>query len=149
MRTRILPVILVVIACLIIPASLFGQKKITDENLSLRQQMESELLNLQRNLHRSKSFAERSRSFEKSEKILNSLHKKGLRQAEKDEIYVDRVLAILSEIPHGTQFEASKCSDYKTNLMASFDPTVSDAETADPALKSGLQILQALCAKSN
>jgi hypothetical protein len=125
-----------------------GQKKDTEGHLTLRQKVESEILNLDRNLAKAKKLDEKFRLLAKSEREIRVLRKKTARQDERDEIFFDQFLAVLGEIPRSPQFKREQCGEYRTTLVAHFEPTA-EGNVQNQALKYGLQVLDEICDSKN
>lgn len=144
MRFGFLSLAVLIALALCFPGSLLGQKEAERGSLNVRQKVESDVLNLQRNLERAKKNADLFRVLKKTEVEIGRVRKKEPRQSESDEIYLDQLAAVLGEIPRDGEFKKDKCFDYRTSLISNFEPK-SGAEIKNPALKTGLEVLTTLC----
>lgn len=126
------------------PGSLLGQKGADRGSVNVRQKVDSEVLNLQRNFDRSKKNTDLFRVLKKTELEISRVRKKEPRQSEADEVYMDQLAAVLGEIPRDGEFKKESCFDYRTSLISNFEPK-SGSEIKNPALKTGLDVLTALC----
>jgi hypothetical protein len=144
MRLGLISVIVLVVLGLLSPSALLGQKAVDRGSLNVRQKVENEVLNLQRNMERAKKNGDLFRLLKKTEAEVARVRKKESRQAEADEIYMDQLAAVLSEIPRDGRFKKENCFDYRTTLISNFEPKAM-SEVKNPALKSGLEILTELC----
>lgn len=68
------------------------------------------------------------------------------RQSEDDEIYMDRLMLGLKEIPRGSKLTDQQCANLEVKMIADFDPT-STPENRHPALVKVLEVVQSLCDK--
>lgn len=142
MRTRF------VLVALILPIvfgaqNLMGKKTAIPSKLSVRQQVDSEVDNLKKNLKAAKSMDAKWKYFEKTFLNIKTLRANSSRQFEGDEIHMDMQVASLDDIPKGTKFQASKCGEYKTTLIVHYNPR-QEAEP-DPAVTQTLHVLEILC----
>ncbi len=143
MRTRII-LVLVGLSVFLSTEILLGKKAESPQSkLSIRQQVDSEIHNLQRNLDASKSADEQWKVLEKTEKTIQHLRTQGPRQFEGDEIYLDTLEASLEMIPRKADFKKEKCDQYRTAALAQFDPR--GEEKPSPAVAQTLAVLSALC----
>lgn len=144
MRLRLVSVVVaLILAALVWPADLMGQKE-AKAGLSLRQKVESEIRNLEKNLEKNRGPSHSFLLIEKAEKGIRVLRKQNARQAEADEVYFDQLEAILAGIPRHKNFKAADCKDYETSLVSHFEPTF-EGTARNPALKTGLKVLSELC----
>lgn len=145
MRARgIFIVVTVMLLSQVLPHTLHGQKKTAPEGMALRQQVESDLLNLQRNLGKSSKRPEQLRFLAQFEKQLKQERSRKPRQTEVDEIFFDQLLGVLSEIPRSKTSDSSDCSRTRAQILANFEPSAQD-EPQNPAVKYGLSILKEIC----
>ena len=140
MRTRI--ILGIAIGCLFSQA-LLGKRESISASLSVRQQFDSEISNLIKNLKSVPSSDQKWRTLAKSEHDLESLRKKSSRQVEPDEIYMDTIATALKSIPRGSKFKKEECSDYRTRIQFQFDPK--DEEKNSPPVAESLAVLDVLC----
>ena len=68
------------------------------------------------------------------------------RQSEDDEIYLDRLMFGLKEIPRGTKMTEEQCVKLSAKMISDFDPT-STPDNRHPALSKALDVLDTLCEK--
>lgn len=136
-----------VVTLVSIPSFLMGNRKNGQSDLSLRQRIDSEIANLQKNIGKAHDLPSRLRAIAKTENEIISLRKKHARQTESDEIFFDQMLAALAEIPREGKFQSASCGDYKSSLIAKLEPAATSAALS-PALKKGLRILEGLCGKN-
>lgn len=143
MRTRI---VLVLIGFVVVfsTQSLLGKKTEADGKLSVRQQVDSEVHNLLRNLDSAKKPEDSWKAIEKTEKAIQSLRTANPRQFETDEIYMDTLVAGLDQVPRKAEFKKEKCDSYRTAILATFEPQ-GDPEKPDPPIDQVLNVLKALC----
>jgi hypothetical protein len=136
--------ILIILALGLMSEALVGKKEIAAQ-LSVRQEFESEIHNLKKNIaiSRKKTGDQRWQALEKAENEVEKLRSENPRQFEPDELYMDLVMASLEEIPRGSEFKRDNCLDYKASILAHFDPQNED-KLALPVSQS-LSVLEALC----
>lgn len=67
------------------------------------------------------------------------------RQSEEDEIYFDRLMLGMKDIPR-TKLNETQCADLQAKMIAENDPT-STPENRSPALTRVLELLDSLCGK--
>lgn len=145
MRFRFVFVVVAVAgAALAWPGALMGQKDGKAGGLSLRQKVDGEVSDLERNLKRTPVLAKRFDLIDHAEKDIRGLRKQNARQSEGDEIFFDQLEAILGEIPRAKAFKVADCKDYQANLIARFEPTF-DEQAKNPAVKTGLKVLGEIC----
>ena len=162
----------IVISVLLTSQILFGQKDGVAPKLNVKQQFDSEISNLKKNLkktsksgqkpqsnfrtpfHREtpqKNLKKSSKSVEvwkvlaKSEKDIEILRKRHPIQMDSDEIYMDLVTDSLKQIPRGHEFHRNQCDQYRTGIRAAYDPK-SEAKAAPP-IEETLEILEILCSR--
>jgi hypothetical protein len=83
------------------------------------------------------------KSLSRLEVDIKTLRKDNPRQKETDEIYIETVMLVLKEIPRGQQFKKEKCSQYRIEILSSYDP---HHETEpSPGVSKGLQVLDLFC----
>lgn len=152
MRSRALfgAVIFLVISFMV--QNLQGAKGESTPGLSVRQQVDSEIFNLEKNLKAAKKRDDRWKFLEKSEATIQNLRAKNGRQFVQDEIDMDFLMNSLKEIPRRAQFKANQCSHYRAQILANYDPQGDpDAQSGDgnpsgnPAVAKALHILSLLC----
>ena len=76
---------------------------------------------------------------------IKALRKDSPRQKEEDEIYIETVILVLKEIPRPPKFKKEKCADYRTGILAGYDPQGETEPSA--AVAKGLQVLDLVCKK--
>jgi len=145
MRIGVLSFTFILTALIFAPALIFGQKAATDQVPSVRQTVDSQALNLERNLARTKLPLEKFKLIEKFEKEIRQIREKSPRQFEKDEIEMDQLLAILDQLPQPASFKREQCASYKNTLAAHFDPVSENGQTQLAPLKTTFEILKELC----
>jgi hypothetical protein len=114
-------------------------------SLNLRQQFDSEISNLQRNLKAFKKPEERWTAIQKTESQIKELRAASPLQVDPDEIYMDLVSSSLKAIPRKTDFNKQDCEVYRTSILAQFDPK--DNGKVDAPVAQALTILDLLCQK--
>lgn len=142
MRSRII-LITVILSGLFSTEILLGKKGEVPMTLSVRQQVDSEIHNLKRNLESMKKPEDRWKALEKAEKEIHALRGRSPRQFEKDEIYMDTLMASLEEVPRQVEFKKDQCDAYRTGILAHFDPK--GGEQPAPPIARTLEILKILC----
>lgn len=122
---------------------LFGKKESLAPKLTVRQEFESELSNVKKNLKASSALDEKLKVLSKSEREIEMLRKKNPIQLDQDEIYMDMVIVSLKQIPRGTFFKKAECKDYRSKIQSAFNPK---AETSpNLPITETLTILNLLC----
>lgn len=81
----------------------------------------------------------------KFEDQLKDLRANKPRQSEEDEIYFDRLMLGMKDIPR-TKLSEIQCADLQAKMIAENDPT-STPENRSPALTRVLELLDSLCNK--
>lgn len=142
MRTKFIFVAVILSAFFLSPA-LMGQNQAA-MGMSVRQEVDVEILNLQKNIKASKSRAKAFKALEKSEGQIAALRAKAPRQTEPDEVYLEYLKDSLKEIPRGKAFKAADCASYRSGIIVHFDPHGEEAPTS-PAVGKTLDILKSLC----
>jgi len=122
---------------------LLGKKDEPVNHLSVRQQFESHISNLKRNLEDSKKSNQKWTIVEKFEAQIKALRKKNPVQVEPDEFFMDQFTSSLGAIPRGKSFQKAQCEDYKTSIQAQHDPREEDPPTGP--VGQALAILEILC----
>lgn len=74
---------------------------------------------------------------------MNTLRSENVRQKEDDEIYIETVIMVLKEIPRRKEFKKEKCSEYRSRILAEYDP--GHEAKPSPAVSKGLQVLEIFC----
>lgn len=141
MRTKFVLGAVILFAFFLSPA-LMGQNKTA--SMSVRQEVDLEILNLQKNIKAVKSRAKAFKALEKSESQMAGLRSKAVRQTEPDELYMDYLRETLKEIPRGKAFKKADCDDYRNDILVKFDPHGEETPTS-PAVAKSLDILKSLC----
>jgi hypothetical protein len=121
---------------------LLGKKNEVPMKLSVRQQVDSEIHNLKRNLESARGDVP-WKLLEKSEKDIQSVRSHNPRQFDKDEIYMDTLMNSLVEIPRRNEFKIDECEDYRSSIISHFDPQ--NEEKPAPPVEQALEILYLLC----
>lgn len=142
MRARVL-FLLITLSILFSTEILLGKKNEVPMKLSVRQQVDSELHNLKRNLESSKSGDSSWKLLEKSEKDIQSVRSHNPRQFDKDEVYMDTLMNSLIEIPRKNEFKKDECAGYRSSIISHFDPQ--NEEKPAPPVAQALEILSLLC----
>jgi hypothetical protein len=124
--------------------TLMGQTAKATSALSVRQEVDLEILNLQKNVKAAKTLSGAFKAMEKSEARMAALRSKAPRQSEPDEIYMDYLREALKEIPRGKAFKKSDCDDDRSQIIVKYDPQGSETPT-NPAITKTLNILKSLC----
>ncbi|GIL16972.1 MAG: hypothetical protein BroJett040_07230 [Oligoflexia bacterium] len=143
MRTRIIPVLVIGLAALIMTPNLRGQKGALGKELTLRQSVDSLIMNSERNIKSSKGLQSKLKSLDKLEKEFKKLRQENARQHVADELYFDNFIGAVVMIPK-KDFAVEKCSKYKTRILAEYDPSAKEG-FENPAVQKALKILDALC----
>ncbi len=152
MRTRFVSVIVVAIVCLGTEA-LLGNKSAANEalggltvrqsGLTVRQSVDSEVLNLSKNLRLAKGADAQVKILEKSLNAIKSIRSKNPRQFEQDEVYMDTLYFSLSEIPAKKPFGPEQCQKAKSSILAEYSPKHESEPT--PAINQTLTVLSSVC----
>jgi len=121
-----------------------GQKDGKAGGLSLRQKVDGEVVDLERNLKKTDALTKRFALVDHAEKDIRLMRKQNARQSESDEVFFDQLEAILGEIPRAKTFKVADCKNYQASLIAHFEPTF-DETPKNPALKTGLKVLNEIC----
>lgn len=148
MRTRLLFGAVALVAFFMSPA-LMGQDSSPNGDgvsvgISTRQEVDSEIFNLQKNIKAAKNRTQAFKALEKTETQISAIRAKAARQIEPDEIYMDMLMATLKEIPRGKSFKVSNCDQYRNKILAQYDPK-GEAHPTSPAVEKTLDVLKALC----
>jgi hypothetical protein len=133
----------VILSGLLFTQSLLGKKESLPLSLSVRQQFETEISNLKRNLTKVSSTPAQWTQINKVESQISQLRKKNPLQLDQDEIYMDTVMASLAQIPRDAQFKKEKCDNYRSKIMVQFDPHGEDDPI--PPVAETLSVLEILC----
>lgn len=148
MRFRFIFSFMTFAAFVVIPMSLRGQKESPHSGLTVRQQVDSEVLNLSRTVHRQRDLASKFTQIEKTLLATKLIRKKNPRQLTDDEIYLDNLVSSISDIPKYTNFKKESCPEYQRKLVHLWSPKpIIGVE--DPALKRALDVLDGLCRDGN
>lgn len=142
MRTRIL-LGTVITATMLFSHVLFGKKTVASAELSVKQKFHSEISNLEKNLLLAKKQEDKWKALAATEARIQALRSKNALQNENDESYMDLSVASLQVIPRGKAFKKKDCDEYRTSILARFDPQENEPESGP--IKKTLGILQALC----
>ncbi|MEZ0391123.1 MAG: hypothetical protein ACAH59_02835 [Pseudobdellovibrionaceae bacterium] len=122
--------------------ALMGKKDNYTSQLSVRQQVDSEIDNLKKNLSQSHPLLEKWKFLAKSESQIETLRKKSPLQIDKDEFYMDQLALSLKRIPRDKDFKTENCESYQTSILAQFDP---QSEKQSEPISQTLGILEILC----
>lgn len=133
----------VILSVFFFSQTLFGNKEKAEPQLSVKQQFNSEVENLKRNLKSARSSEEKFRILTSGESALDALRKNNPLQVAPDEFYMDLLSYSLKQIPRGRTFNREECPDYRTSILAQFDPNA-QSRPIEPIAKT-LQILEFLC----
>jgi phosphoenolpyruvate carboxylase len=126
------------------PAALLGQKENPGPELTLRQQVNTELLNLQRNIQLAAELPEKLTTLEKTLHVMKEMRKQNPVQLADDEIYLQKITADLEQIPKISEFEMDDCNTYRKQLSRrSHQKAIRKTEAL--ALNQTLPVLDALC----
>jgi len=126
------------------PMALRGQKENPGSSLTVRQQVDSEILNLSRNLSPKMSMKEKLKLLEKSIQTVGVIRAKSPRQLSGDELYLEELSISMREIPNSSKFDLGSCDAYKKSLIHNWDPKGGE-QTQDAALKKTLDVLEQIC----
>ena len=140
MRTKL------ILSSLILAVSLTSQSLLGEApavGLSLRQQFDSEVSNLQKNLKDCKKADEQWIVLKKAEAEIKELRASSPLQIDPDEIYMDFVTSSLKAIPRKGGFKKQDCDAYRTTILAEFDPSPSGR--SDEPIAPTLNVLDILC----
>ena len=140
MRTKL------ILSSLILAVSLTSQSLLGEApavGLSLRQQFDSEISNLQKNLKACKKADEQWIVLKKSEAEIKELRANNPLQIDPDEIYMDLVTSSLKSIPRKGGFKKPDCDAYRTTILAQFEPSPT-GKPDDPILPT-MNVLDILC----
>ena len=142
MRAQFIP-LLVMVSVLITAEVLLGKKNEMPTALSVRQQVDSEVFNLEKNLKAAKSSEARWKFLESSKELIKALRSKSSRQFEQDEIYMDYIYFSLRDFPSKAEFKSEKCGQYRSSIIANYNPQFETAP--DPAIAKTLGLLGIIC----
>jgi hypothetical protein len=150
MRSRLIPAILIFAGLTSVPGSLLGQRDMSGHQLSVRQLVDLELLNLQKNITSSATRAEGLHRLEKSLARMKSLRQSGPVQWNGDELTMDRMMGGLEEINKAALANnaVGNCDPVRNRLLRLYDPRA-QGRSEDPTLKQNLLIWSELCHKTN
>ena len=144
MRSRILFATLIPFSLTVTPSMLFGQKKNLSNHVSLKQQVDQELHNLQKNVKKAASLNDKLKFIDLAESKIRDLRSVSPRQRDRDELYFDIVLASLEEIPRQEYFKKDRCDIYKQSILNKYDPEA-DSQPKNPAVKKTVGVLESIC----
>lgn len=142
MRTRFVLVALGILVTFS-TQNLMGKKTALPSALSVRQQVDSELANLKKNIKLANSMDGKWKFLDKSTRNIKALRSSSSRQFEGDEIYMDMVMNSLDDVPRGTKFKAGDCVKYRNHIIANYNPS-QDTEPSE-AVTQTLGVLDLLC----
>lgn len=145
MRTKILFAILIFLGGVISPASMFGEKKSKNTSMSLRQQIDSNYANLERNLKSDKSTRLKFNRLKRFILSTQDLRTKNPRQMVQDELYFDLLLNSLSDLPSVSEFKKEECPSYNSKIIKLYDPRAPMGKTKEPSLLKTLNVLNIIC----
>ncbi len=137
-----------ILGSLILAVSLSSQSLLGDAaegRLSVRQQFDSEVTNLQKNLKICRRADDYWIFLRKAESQLKDLRTSSPLQVEPDEMYMDLLISSLKAIPRKAGFKKQDCDAYHTTILAQFDPTPSGK--ADEPVAKTMAVLDLLCRK--
>lgn len=144
MRSRIFFAILIGFSTFFSPTQLFGEKKRSEHALRLKQQVDLEIFNLQKNITKAKSTDQQLKILENVENKIRVLRGSADPQSQVDELYMDVMMICLEQIPRDA-FQKNKCDVYKKNMLSKFDPTAQNNQPHHPAVKKAVGVLKSLC----
>lgn len=143
MRAGFIPFI-VIFVVLMATEALLGNKIETVATLSVRQRVDSEISNLEKNLKMARENQNAYWSYlENTLSRIKTLRAKNPRQFEPDELYMDYVYFSLREFPLKADFTPEKCGQYRSALIANFNPRFETL--SDPAISKTLGLLKIFC----
>ncbi len=126
------------------PMVLRGQKETPSPGLTIRQEVDSEMMNLSRNLLQHKSLKEKFLQLEKTLFVIKTVRKKSPRLLTDDQIYLDNLVSSVTDFPMFSEFKKESCPDYERKLIHRWDRRP-PLEAEAPVLKRTLNILEGLC----
>src|SRR6185312_4475210 len=150
MRTRFIFGIVMLLAFFISPELMGKNPSSSGEGsvgISVRQEVDSEIFNLGKNIKAAKGRAKAFKALEKTETQVSAIRSKAPRQIEPDEIYMNMLKATLKEIPRGKSFKPADCEKYRSEILAQYDPQGEEHPTS-LAVEKTLDVLNGLCALS-
>ena len=133
MRSRLIGIL--VIGCVLVGIASGRQ---LPAQISVRQQFDSEIYNLERNIQFAKSSQAKWTAIEKSERNIASLRTSNAKQFQIDEKYMDQFEVALQQIPRGENFKTENCATYSEILAVS-------APEVFPRVEN---VLNSLCTKN-
>lgn len=143
MRTRIISFFVVAIGALVMAPDLRGQKGALGKELTLKQSVDSIIMNSERNIRAAKVVPEKIKLLSKMESEIQKMRKSSPTQHTTDELYFKYFSGAVGSIPR-KDFSKDNCSKYKTRILADYDPRAEDRSEV-PAIQKALKILEALC----
>lgn len=110
---------------------------------SVRKKFDASISELKTKLKNAK--ADKWKVLSETENQIQNLRKQNAVQPDADEVYMDMVFYSLKQIPRNKEFKVSECPDYRTHILAAFDPHGEEKPT--PAIAQTLSVLDLLCQK--
>lgn len=111
---------------------------------SLRQQVDSYVELLEKEINEAKSNKDRFHSLNHILQEIRSLRDNGAPQGAVDEAYMDLLVSVLESLPTEKKFKKTECSKYENDLISQFEPQAEEAPE-EPAVKPGWSVLHSLC----
>ena len=143
MRSRIfLKAITFIFGITMVPSILFGLKN-THSNLSLKQKVDLEFSNLNKNVNRARTIQSKLKFLNMTTEKIKTLRTQSAKQMDSEELYIDVLMASLEEIPR-ENFKRDHCEIYKQNIISKYDPAASE-RTQNPAVKKTVGVLKSIC----
>jgi hypothetical protein len=142
MRSRIFFTTIALFFVMLSPSMLLGQKT-AQPNLSLKQKVDLELSNLNKNVKRARTIQQKLKFVNVTTEKIKSLRNQSAHQMEPEELYIDVLMASLEEIPR-QNFKRDRCDIYKQNIISKYDPSGSQ-RSQNPAVKKTVGLLNSLC----
>jgi hypothetical protein len=129
-----------------LPAALFGQRESSQLEITLRQQVDTEMLNLQRNISVAFELPEKFENLNKSLHIVKELRARSPVQFSDDEIYLEKITSSLESIPKKKNFSFKQCKMYRKQMnRRSKYKAVRRIEAL--AVNQALPVLESLCSE--
>lgn len=122
-----------------------GQKEIPiASSRSLRQQVDSYVELLQKEVNSSKKKKEKFRSLNRVVREIKSLRENSAPQGAFDESHMDLLVSVFEALPEEKKFKKKDCLKYENDLLNQFEPLAEEAPE-EPAVKPGWEVLRSLC----
>jgi hypothetical protein len=143
MRSRIFFTAIALLLYIVMSPSMLLGLKSTRPNLSLKQKVDLELSNLNKNVKKARTIQQKLKFVNSATDRIKNLRTQAAKQMEPEELYIDVLMASLEEIPR-ENFKRDHCEIYKQNIISKYDPAAND-RSQNPAVKKTVGVLKSLC----